>query len=603
MNTEYDEVRKNFDITIWKKLLVFVRPYLKTLFYVFAMMAFLAIVDIMIPLFLRYSVDHFIADTSTEGIWIYIVVYLSVLLLQTLGMVEMARGSMNIEMKLGRDLKKITFSHLKVLGFSYYNQNAVGWILSRVMSDTNRISGVIAWALTDIFWSIAYVIGIMVVMVSLNAELGLLIMILIPIVAIITSLFQGKLLDANRLERSANSRITAAFNEGITGAKTSKTLVIEGLNQSEFEKVTQVHYSAVMRSAKLNAVFVPIITFFSSLAVMTVLVRGGVLNLSGSLEIGTLSAFISYALGLLEPVSMIARGLADFISTQASIERVFGLLETEPDIIDTPEVIAKYGDSFEPKRENWEKIEGAIEFKDLNFKYPDGDEYILENFNLTIPKGSVVAIVGETGAGKSTLVNLACRFFEPTSGQVLIDGVDVKERSVVWLHSQLGYVLQDPHLFSGSIKDNIRYAKLDATDEEITSAAKLVSADKVTDRLEKGFETEVGEGGEKLSTGEKQLISFARAVLADPPIFVLDEATSSIDTETEALIQDAIARILGGRTSLIVAHRLSTIRHADLIIVIDNGKIKEMGKHRELIAKKGVYYHLYTSMKIEDLMK
>lgn len=320
------------------------------------------------------------------------------------------------------------------------------------------------------------------------------------------------------------------------------------------------------------------------------------------LQIATLSAFTTYAVGIFEPIQMTAANIAEFISLQASIERVTGLLDEKPQIADTPEVIARYGDAFHPNRENWEPLRGDIEFRDVTFRYPDGGEDVLSHFSLKIPAGTTVAIVGETGAGKSTLVNLACRFFEPTSGQILIDGRDYRERSQLWLHSNIGYVLQNPHLFSGTIRENIRYGRLDATDAEVEEAARRVSADQVIDRMEQGYDTDVGEGGDRLSTGEKQLISFARAILAKPAIFVLDEATSSIDTWTEQLIQKATDELLAGHTSFMIAHRLSTVRNADLILVMKDGKIIEQGKHRELIGRKGHYYNLYSRQFEEECM-
>ena len=334
--------------------------------------------------------------------------------------------------------------------------------------------------------------------------------------------------------------------------------------------------------------------FCSSLATAIVLARGGQMVKESLIQIGTLSAFTSYAIGIFEPIQQLARTIAEAISVQANIERVTGLLEVKPQIVDRPEVIARYGDAFHPKKENWEPIRGDIEFRDVSFRYPDGEEEVLQHFNLKIPAGSTIAIVGETGAGKSTLVNLACRFFEPTEGQILIDGRDYRERSQLWLHSHLGYVLQSPHLFSGSVMENIRYGRLDASDEEVIAAAKAVSADQVVEKLENGYQSDVGEGGDRLSTGEKQLISFARAVLADPRIFVLDEATSSIDTQTEQLIQQATAKLLQNRTSFLIAHRLSTIRQADLILVVRDGRIVEQGKHIELLQKKGYYHDLYS---------
>ena len=312
------------------------------------------------------------------------------------------------------------------------------------------------------------------------------------------------------------------------------------------------------------------------------------------MRLGTLSVFISYAVIIFEPIQQLARLLADLISCQANIERVMDLLEQKPNVVDRADVIEKYGDAFSPKQENWERIKGDIVFEDVSFMYPDGKEYVLEHFSLHVPAGMNVAIVGETGAGKSTLVNLMGRFFEPTSGRILIDGVDYRERSQLWLHSQIGYVLQNPHLFSGTVRENIRYGRLTASDAEIEAAAESVSADQVVKKLEKGYESDVGESGGRLSTGEKQLISFARAILADPAIFVLDEATSSIDTQTEQLIQQATGKLLKGHTSFIIAHRLSTIRQADLILVVKDGKIIERGTHRELLEEKGYYYDLYS---------
>ena len=310
--------------------------------------------------------------------------------------------------------------------------------------------------------------------------------------------------------------------------------------------------------------------------------------------IGTLSVFMSYALGIMDPLHSVITTISSLVSIQVNIERFNRLVNTESDVADSPEVIEKYGDTFNPKKENWEPLIGDVAFKNVDFKYPDGDEMVLENFNLDVPHGTNVAIVGETGAGKSTLVNLVCRFFEPTKGQVLIDGRDARERSQLWLHSNIGYVLQTPHLFSGTVRDNLRYGKPTATDEEIMHALDLVSAKFVIEKMEKGLDSDVGEGGGMLSTGEKQLLSFARAILADPRILVLDEATASIDTLTEKAIQDAIDTVIKGRTSFVIAHRLSTIVNADVILVVRDGKIIERGTHSELMKQKGYYYELYT---------
>ena len=588
------EYNKPFDLKVWKKMLPFLRPYYVNLFIVIVLNIVMALIDISMPLFQRYTIDHYIGGGTLEGIGWFTLLYTAAIVFQTAVVIISTRQSMFIEMKTNRDMKRACFVHLQTLSFSFYNVTPIGYLIARVMSDTGRISGMLAWGLMDVMWSLVYVLGVFIAMLMLNWKLALLVMLIVPLIAILTAYFQNKILHWNRKTRRINSQITGAFNEGISGARTSKTLVIEEHNINDFKSLTADMRQASIKTQVLSAIYIPSIMFLSSVATALVLTRGGYLSMQGLMEIGTLSAFTSYAVGIFEPIQQIARILADIISAQANIERVCGLLEEVPVIQDAPDVVEKYGDNFVGKTENWEPIRGDIEFRDVTFRYPDGNENILEHFNLKIPAGTTVAIVGETGAGKSTLVNLACRFFEPTEGTILIDGRDYRERSQLWLHSNIGYVLQNPHLFSGTIKENIRYGRLDATDAEIEAAAKAVSADTVVKKLENGYDSDVGEGGDRLSTGEKQLISFARAVLADPAIFVLDEATSSIDTQTEQLIQNAIARLLQGRTSFLIAHRLSTIRHADVILVVKDGKIIERGSHEELLRKKGYYFSLYT---------
>ena len=597
-----EEYNKPLNLRIWAKMLPFFKPYRKEIFAIIALMLLSALIDVCFPLMQSFAVDHFILPGTVEGVVPFGVGYALMVLTQTLIVIAFSRLSMVVEMCTGRDLKRAAFVHLQTLSFSYYNTTPVGYILARVMSDTNKISSMVAWGLVDVLWAFAYVVGVFIAMLFLNLRLALMIMIIVPFIAVLTVYFQNKILHWNRKVRAINSRITGAYNEGIMGARTSKTMVIEEKNEQDFRNLTDEMYHASVHTAMLNAVYIPSILFFSSMAVALVLARGGYLVMNELIQFGTLSAFISYAIGIFEPIQQLARIAADFVSTQANIERVTGLLERQPDIVDSPEVVAKYGDAFESKRENWEPIKGDIEFEDVSFKYPDGGDYVLRHFNLKIPAGTTVAIVGETGAGKSTLVNLACRFFEPTEGRVLIDGVDYRERSQLWLHSNIGYVLQNPHLFSGTVRDNIRYGRLDATEEEIQEAARKVSADTVVAKLDKGYDSDVGEGGDRLSTGEKQLISFARAVLADPRIFVLDEATSSIDTQTELLIQNAISHLLQNRTSFLIAHRLSTIRQADLILVVREGKIVEQGTHEQLLRQKGYYHSLYNKQFMEEAM-
>lgn len=603
MSYDEQEYTKSFDIKIWKKVLPFLKPFRKVVWMVILLNLFCSAVDIALPLFQRYAIDNFIETGSIQGLPIFAVVYLVVIALQTVSVIAFTRGNIRIEMQMGRDMKRACFVHLQTLSFSYYNVTPVGYILARVMNDTNRIAGLVAWNLVDMLWAFTYVAGVFVAMAVLNWKLALIVMLIVPAIAILTVYFQNRILKWNRKVRKINSKITSAYNEGIMGAKTSKTLVIEEKNAEGFREITQEMRTAGVKAARLSAIYLPLVLFFSSLATAIVLVKGGKMVLDDLMMIGTLSAFSSYAVGIFEPIQQLARNIAEVISAQANIERVTGLLEQEPQIVDTPEVEEKYGDAFFPKKENWEELKGDIEFKDVSFRYPDGNEEVLKHFNLKVPAGTTVAIVGETGAGKSTLVNLACRFFEPTQGQILIDGKDYRERSQLWLHSNIGYVLQNPHLFSGTVMDNIRYGNLNATDEQVKAAAKAVSADQVVAKLEHGYSSDVGEGGDLLSTGEKQLISFARAVLADPRIFVLDEATSSIDTQTEQLIQNATEKLLEGRTSFLIAHRLSTIRKADVILVVKDGKVVEQGTHKELLKAKGYYYQLYSKQFMEESAK
>ena len=424
-------------------------------------------------------------------------------------------------------------------------------------------------------------------------------MVVLPPLAVISFYFQQKILKSWRAVRKTNSRITGAFNEGIMGAKTTKTLVREEANMQEFGELTHEMRRSSVRAASLNALYLPIVISLGSLATAYALWRGGNLVLAGAMSLGVIQVFVNYTVQFFEPVRNIAGVFSEMQSAQAAAERVMTLLDTQPDIVDSPEVVAQFGDNFHPKRENWPELHGDIDFEHVDFKYQDG-ERVLTDFNLHVKAGETIALVGPTGAGKSTVVNLVCRFYEPTGGEIKIDGVDYRKRSQLWLQSNLGYVLQEPRLFSGTIRDNIRYSKLDATDEEIRRAAQLVNAEPFILKMEKGYDTDVGEGGSRLSTGEKQLISFARAILSNPRIFILDEATSSVDTETEVMIQQAISQVLTGRTSFIIAHRLSTVRSADRILVIEDGKIKEQGTHQQLLRMKGSYYKLYMSQFEEE---
>ena len=576
------------------KLLPFVKPYKKIMISMIIMGALSSLIDSIYPLFNQYALNHFIALKTTDTIVPFIIVYIVILIVFVILNFVSTTWAGKIEMSVNRDLRNASFNHLQELSFSYFNQNNVGYVHARVMSDTGRIGQLVSWDMMDMVWQGSYLLFVLINMALINIHLAMYIMLIIPFAVILIIFFQKKLVALNRKIREINSKITSNFNEGITGAKSIKTLVVENKINHDFDVDSDDMEKTSVLAGRYSALFSSLVTMLSSITLAIILWKGGMINQEGIIMIGTLSVFMTYALNMLEPIQSIVGGIARLIAIQVNIERFTTLLETQSDVADRVEVVEKYGDTFHPKKENWETLYGDVEFKDVSFKYPDGNEMVLEHFDLKVPQGTNVAIVGETGAGKSTLVNLVCRFFEPTYGQVLIDGKDARDRSQLWLHSNIGYVLQAPHLFSGTVRDNLRYGKPDATDEEIWKALKLVNAEFVIDKMDKGLDSEVGEGGDMLSTGEKQLISFARAILADPKILVLDEATASIDTLTEKAIQDAIFTVIKGRTSFVIAHRLSTIVDADVILVVKDGKIIERGKHAELMQAHGYYYDLYT---------
>ena len=572
------------------RLIPYLRPYRKRVIRMILLALICSVIDVSYPLFGRYALDHFVAGRTLEGMPVFIGLYLLVLTFQSVINDRTMVDSGTVEMSIDRDLRNKAFNHLQTLSFSYFNRNSVGYIHARVMSDTGKIGEAVSWRMMDCIWNGSYILFAIFVMMMTELRLALWMIFLLAAAGALIWLFQKRLVAANRLIREINSRITGSFNEGIIGARTIKLLSIEKKMQQEFEEVTEDFRRESVHAVRYSAMLISTVTLMSSAALAVVLWQGGALTREGLLKIGTLSVFVSYAVGMVEPLQFIIQNISGFIAIQVNIERLTDLLAEPADVADSPEVIERYGDSFNPKYENWEELLGDIEFRDVTFRYPDGEENVLEHFSLKVPRGQNIAIVGETGAGKSTLVNLVCRFYEPTEGTLLIDGRDARERSQLWLHSHLGYVLQSPHLFSGSVRD-----------EEILRALDMVSARDIVERMG-GLDSEVGEGGSRLSTGEKQLLSFARALLADPRLLILDEATSSIDTLTEKAIQQAISVVTKGRTCFVIAHRLSTITNADLILAVRDGKIEERGTHSELMKKKGYYYSLYSRQYEESIL-
>lgn len=593
----------SLDAGLWKKIINLLGNQKKDLYWLFVFMLLVAVLDVVFPYLNKIAIDYFAIGKGTQGQLIgFGVGYLVLLAIQAFFVFKFIAQSGIVETDFSYYVRKTVFDKLQVLSYSYYDKTPTGWIMARMTSDVGRLAEIIAWSLVDMVWGLTVMVGITIVMLIVNWKMALLVLVVVPILAYISVWFQTRILKNYRLVRQVNSKITSSFSEGIAGAKTTKTMVLEEQNLEEFNRLTSEMREKAIRAAILSSLFMPIVIGLSAVSTGAILWYGGNQVLFYGLEFGTLMMFTQYANQFFEPLRQIARLLAELQMAQASAERVLSLLEEEPAIVDSDEVIAQYGTILEPKVENYPVMKGDISFEHVDFNYLP-EEPVLVDFNLEVQAGQTIALVGETGSGKSTIVNLLCRFYEPVNGIVKIDGVDYKQRSLGWLHSNLGYVLQAPHLFSGTVKENIQYGRMDASMEEIIDAAKLVNAHEFIMKLEKGYDTDVGEGGGRLSTGEKQLICFARAVLADPKLFILDEATASIDTETEKVIQDAIDKVLVNRTSFVVAHRLSTIVNADVILVMKNGRILEKGNHDALMKLKGYYYRLYTNQFNENLQK
>ena len=601
MYNEFEEysLQTKMDFKVWKRIFKEIFKYPGYLIGAIVSMLSTTFCETM---FIKYICSDGLAKYIEEGITksFYTFVVGMVMFIVALGLSTAAfiRFASLLELKFYKELTKKTFAKIQEQPFSFFDRSSVGWLMARISSDTSRLGEIISWGLVDIVYAIFKLIFIFVIMWTINFKLSLIMLIIVPVVCMAATLFNNLIVKLSRQQRRINSEITSSLNEGISGAKTSKTLVLEEKNIKEFSNVVNRYKEVTIKISWTQSAFYQIIAFSSALALALMGYYGGM----GVVESSILFLFLSYSTSFFEPVLIIARLTNQLKHAQVSAERVFNLNDIVPEIKDSPEVIEKYGDYVNFKKENWEELKGDIEFNNVSFAYKKGKE-VLKDFNLKVKQGQSIALVGETGAGKSTIVNLISRFYEPTSGIITIDGVDYKKRSVAWLHSYLGYVLQTPHLFSGTVKENIRYGNLNATDEQVYEAARIAHAEEFILKLENGYDSEVGEGGNRLSLGQKQLISFARAIIANPKILILDEATSSIDTQTEYDIQQAIKNILKGRTSFVVAHRLSTIVNSDLILVINDGKIIEQGTHKELMAQKGSYYKLFTNQFIEEKMK
>lgn len=614
-----DDAVPKFNLAAWRRLTVFAHGYRREIAGLMLLGAMVAVCDTALPLLTGRIIDS-AAQGDGSSTWMrYAMAYFGVCMCFILCIWTFIVLAGKVATGMAHDLRIAGFSRLQELSFSFFDRRPVGWLVSRLTSDCSRVSGLTPWFLLDLAWGTSLITLIAMVMFWLNARVTVYVMAaMIPLV-IASVAFQRMLLHSSRAVRKSNSHLTAAFNENVAGVRTTRSLSREEENLSEFKVLSEDMYRQSMRNALQTAIFLPVVTSLGSIGIGLALWRGGVAVDIGTgrhgaaitplegMTLGTLITFMQFAALLFHPVQELARNFTNLQAAQAAAERIGGLLETVPEIRDSNEVAAAIAaQSSLPKvgvaNDGGLVRVGKIEFRNVEFAY-GGGRRVLSDFNLVIEGGKSIALVGATGGGKSTIVNLLCRFYEPTGGAIYIDGVEYRQRSLHWLQSNLGVVLQSPHLFSGTIRENIRYGRLDATDAQVEQAARTVGAHEFITSTPDGYDSEVGEGGSRLSTGQKQLVALARVVLADPQILILDEATSSVDTETEHLIQLAVEKVLAGRISFVIAHRLSTIRHADCILLIDDGRIVEKGSHADLMKNRGRYFDLYTSQYRHELQE
>ncbi|HIM33973.1 MAG TPA: ABC transporter ATP-binding protein [Pseudomonadales bacterium] len=603
----FDEARSSaaMQISLWRRLFTFTLPYKAELWVLVVAGSVTALMEMAYPLITKWLIDDVDANGKEADLFFWAIVYLGTCFLMAVSIGSFIWMTSKIRVYASYDIRKAAFANLQNLSFSFFDYRPVGWLMARMTSDCERLTNILAWGLLDLIWGVTVMLGMTVAMLVMNWKLALLVLAIVPILTWVSIKFQRTILGSARAVRRTNSRITGAYAQGIMGVLTSKTFSREAPNADEFHHLTGDMYIASVRNLTLSAIYIPIILIMSSVAVGLTLAIGGSDLLVGIIEAGTLVAFMMLARHFFEPVEVMGYWFAEMQMAQASAERVLSLIDAEPAIRDSVSVSdAVRMHRSTPQRETRAEDGGSldihkVELMNVNFAY-EADVPILRDINLTAHKGETIAIVGPTGSGKSTLVNLVCRFYQPTSGQVLIDGIDYRNRSLRWLQSNLGVVLQNAHVFRGTVLENIRYGRLTASDNDVIHAAETIGAHEFINALENGYQTEVGEDGDMLSVGQKQLVSFARAILADPQILVMDEATSSVDTVTETKMQVGLDQVLSGRISFVIAHRLSTIRNADRIVVLDGGEISEIGDHAQLIRRGGHYAKLYYQQSLQE---
>ena len=576
-----EEYESKFDNQIFLRILSLTKPHWKMLVGFLVTIMFVAALDAYFTFLTKQIIDKGILANDRQVLISILIEYGVLMIIQAVMVFVFIFLVGILGERVRYDLRQQMFNHLQNLSLSYYSRTPVGWIMARVTSDSERVSDMITWGLLDSTWAVMNITSSMVFMLVINWRLALIVLISIPILLYVAYEFRKRILLQFRSVRKTNSKITGAYNENISGVRVVKALGREPENIQEFSHLTNDMYRASYRAAWLSALFLPTVQLISAAALGAIVWYGGYQAQIGLITIGGIQAFVSYVTFMMWPIQDLARIFAEIQQAIASAERIFSLEDAVPEVADRPGAI-------DPGT-----IRGEIDFDHVYFSYEDGKP-VLTDFDLHVKRGEMIALVGATGGGKTTIVNLLGRFYEPKQGVIRISGRDYTELSLNSIQSRIGIVLQTPHLFSGTIRDNIRYGCLGSSDEDIEKAAKLVGAHEFITKFGKGYDEQVGEGGNLLSVGQKQLISLARAILSEPEIFIMDEATSSVDTLTEALIQKGMEALMKDRTSFIVAHRLSTIKRANRILVIEDGRILEMGTHADLLRKGGKYFQLYT---------
>ncbi len=579
---EEEEFSTRFDGKTFKRILALTLPHLKWVAGFLVAILIVAGLDSIFTYLSKNIIDQAIVPGDRELLIHYLLIYAGLTVAQASAVFVFIYCASYLGERIRYDLRQTMFNHIQTLSLSYFSRTPVGWMMARVTSDSDRVAELVTWGIVDSAWAVMSILTSMIFMVIINWRLALVVFIILPFVIYAAIEFRKRILSEFRNVRKTNSKIVAAYNENISGVRVIKALGREEENMREFGTLTGTMYRSAYRAAWLSALFLPSVQMITALALGAVVWYGGLQARAAGMTIGGIQAFVSYITFMMWPVQDLARVFAEIQHAIASAERIFSLVDSVPEVADRP-------GATDPG-----SIQGDIEFDHVDFFYEEGEQHVLTDFNLRVRRGETIALVGATGGGKSTIVNLLCRFYEPRKGVIRIGGRDYTSLSLKAIQSRIGIVLQTPHLFSGTIRDNIRYGRLSASDAEIEEAATLAGAHDFITRFDKGYDEEVGEGGNRLSVGQKQLVSLARAVLARPEIFIMDEATSSVDTLTEALIQRGMEALMQGRTSFVIAHRLSTIKRADRILVVEEGRIAEMGSHADLLRKRGKYYQLYT---------